>query len=138
MTRLLHATVACFVATAVMVAVVLGAGDAPLTKAVKAGDLQAVRTLVKQGADVNAPSGDGSIDPQNVCPSTRRSVPSDRTTPGPLAVRNSTCRSSGLQTGRMVWSAKPRVRTFSFPVTTSIVATSQPKPPPGWGSTRGR
>ena len=36
------------------------AGDGPLTKAVKAGDLQAVRALVKSGADVNARSGDGS------------------------------------------------------------------------------
>ena len=60
MTRVLHATAACFVATGVMVAVVLGAGDSPLTKAVKAGDVQAVRALVKQGADVNARSGDGS------------------------------------------------------------------------------
>ena len=60
MTRALRAAVACFVATAVMVAVVVGAGDSALTKAVKAGDLQAVRALVKQGADVNAKSGDGS------------------------------------------------------------------------------
>ena len=60
MTRLLRAAVACFVATAVMVAVVVGAGDSALTKAVKAGDLQTVRALVKQGADVNSRSGDGS------------------------------------------------------------------------------
>ena len=60
MTRILHAAAACAVAAAVMVAVVLGAGDSALTKAVKAGDLQAVRALVKQGADVNARSGDGS------------------------------------------------------------------------------
>ena len=60
MTRVLRAAAACFVATAVMVAVVVGAGDSALTKAVKAGDLQAVRTLVKQGADVNVKSGDGS------------------------------------------------------------------------------
>jgi ankyrin repeat protein len=43
-----------------MVAVVVGAGDSALTKAVKAGDLQAVRALVKQGAVVNVRSGDGS------------------------------------------------------------------------------
>jgi ankyrin repeat protein len=60
MTRVLRAAAACVVATAVMVAVVVGAGDSALTKAVKAGDLQAVRALVKQGADVNAKSGDGS------------------------------------------------------------------------------
>ena len=60
MTRRLHAAAACVVAVAVMVAVVLGAGDSTLTKAVKAGNLQAVRALVKQGADVNARSGDGS------------------------------------------------------------------------------
>ena len=60
MTRVLRAVVACFVATAVMVAVVVGAGDSALTKAVKAGDLQAVRALVKQGAAVNVRSGDGS------------------------------------------------------------------------------
>ena len=60
MTRVLHAATACVVAVAVMVAVVLGAGESTLTKAVKAGDLQAVRALIKQGADVNAKSGDGS------------------------------------------------------------------------------
>ena len=60
MTRVLRAIVACSMATAVMVAVVLGAGETALTKAVKANDLQAVRTLVKSGADVNAKSGDGS------------------------------------------------------------------------------
>ena len=60
MTRVLRAAAACFVATAVMVAVVVGAGESALTKAVKAGDLQTVRALVKQGADVNVKSGDGS------------------------------------------------------------------------------
>jgi len=60
MTRVLHASLACLVATALMVAVVVGAGDSALTKAVKAGDIQAARALIKQGADVNAKSGDGS------------------------------------------------------------------------------
>jgi ankyrin repeat protein len=60
MTRVLHASLACLVAVVVMVAVVVGAGDSALTKAVKAGDIQAVRALIKQGADVNARSGDGS------------------------------------------------------------------------------
>ena len=60
MTRVVRAAAACFVTTAVMVAVVVGAGETALTKAVKAGDLQSVRALVKQGADVNVKSGDGS------------------------------------------------------------------------------
>jgi ankyrin repeat protein len=60
MTRVVHLSLACLTATIVMVAVVLGAGDSPLTKAVKNGDLAAVRTLIKQGADVNVKSGDGS------------------------------------------------------------------------------
>src|SRR5829696_8022719 len=60
MKRVLHAGAACSVATAVMVAVVMGAGDSPLTKAVKSENLQTVRTLIKQGADVNVKAGDGS------------------------------------------------------------------------------
>ncbi|HVG72742.1 MAG TPA: ankyrin repeat domain-containing protein [Vicinamibacterales bacterium] len=60
MKRVLHAITACSVATAVMVAVVIGAGDSPLTKAVKSENLQSVRTLIKQGADVNVKAGDGS------------------------------------------------------------------------------
>src|SRR5262245_21627336 len=43
-----------------LVAIVLGAGDSSLTKAVKAGDLATVRKLVAAREDVNAPSGDGS------------------------------------------------------------------------------
>jgi uncharacterized protein len=46
---------------AVVLATVAGAsGDGPLAKAVKAGDIQAVRTLIASGTDVNARSGDGS------------------------------------------------------------------------------
>ena len=60
MKRMLHALAACSVATAVMVAVVVGAGDSALIKAVKAGHVQEVRALIKKGADVNARSGDGS------------------------------------------------------------------------------
>jgi len=52
--------VACLLATAVFVTVTRAAGDAPLTKAVKARDLQAVHALIKAGTDVNAKSGDGS------------------------------------------------------------------------------
>src|SRR5688572_26013564 len=60
MKRVLRVIVACSAATGLMVAVVMGAGETALTKAVKANDLTAVRTLVKSGADVNAKSGDGS------------------------------------------------------------------------------
>src|SRR5688572_29066628 len=41
-------------------------------------------TSSPEGQAANAPSGDGSIDTHDVCPSTRRPVPSERTTPGPL------------------------------------------------------
>src|SRR6266446_6992070 len=41
-------------------ATVRGAADSAITKAVKAGDVAAVRKLVAGGSDVNAPSGDGS------------------------------------------------------------------------------
>jgi ankyrin repeat protein len=60
MARVVHLSVACLLATAVFVTVTRAAGDAPLTKAVKSSDLQAVRALIKSGADVNARSGDGS------------------------------------------------------------------------------
>jgi uncharacterized protein len=52
----------CFVvAVLFMAALSVGAaGDSPLTKAVKARDLAAVRTLLASRADVNARSGDGS------------------------------------------------------------------------------
>jgi ankyrin repeat protein len=42
------------------VAIAGAAGDSALTKAARAGDVQAVRALIKSGADVNAKSGDGS------------------------------------------------------------------------------
>ena len=44
----------CVVAAMLSASVAGAGGDSPLTKAVKAGDLQAVRALVKKGADVNA------------------------------------------------------------------------------------
>jgi ankyrin repeat protein len=47
-------------AVAVFVAVASASGDSPLTKAVKANDVQAVRVLMKSGTDVNVRSGDGS------------------------------------------------------------------------------
>ena len=43
-----------------LVTTIRGAGDSALTKAVKAGDLAAVRKLIAARADVNAASGDGS------------------------------------------------------------------------------
>lgn len=43
-----------------LVAIVQAVGDGPVTKAVKAGDLSAVRKLIASKADVNAVSGDGS------------------------------------------------------------------------------
>ena len=43
-----------------LVAIVQAVGDGPVTKAVKAGDLPAVRKLIASKADVNAVSGDGA------------------------------------------------------------------------------
>jgi len=60
MNRVLKGFAVGLVAVAVFVAVASASGDSPLTKAVKANDVQAVRALVKSGADVNAKSGDGS------------------------------------------------------------------------------
>ena len=60
MGRILKACGASFVGAAMFVAIAGAAGDSPLTKAVRAGDVQAVRALVKSGVDVNARSGDGS------------------------------------------------------------------------------
>jgi uncharacterized protein len=61
MTRVLQTSAACLIAAALFVTVGLASGDGPLAKAVRAGDLAAVRALLKSGADVNAKSGDGSI-----------------------------------------------------------------------------
>jgi serine/threonine-protein phosphatase 6 regulatory ankyrin repeat subunit B len=60
MGRILKACGASLVGAAMVVAIAGAAGDSPLVKAIKAGDAQAVRALVKSGADVNAKSGDGS------------------------------------------------------------------------------
>lgn len=60
MGRVLQAFVACLLATAVLVTAARASGDGPLAKAVKAGDVQAVRVLLKSRDDVNARSGDGS------------------------------------------------------------------------------
>jgi uncharacterized protein len=60
MSRVLRllAVLLCFIV--LLVAVVRGAGDSAMTKAVKGGDLAAVKKLIAARADVNAPSGDGS------------------------------------------------------------------------------
>jgi ankyrin repeat protein len=60
MARALKALAASLLAAGVFVSVAGASGDGPLAKAVKAGDLQAVRALVKSGTDVNVRSGDGS------------------------------------------------------------------------------
>ncbi|HWN85863.1 MAG TPA: ankyrin repeat domain-containing protein [Vicinamibacterales bacterium] len=60
MARGVHAFVAFLFAGVVLATVAGASGDSALVKAVKAGDLQVVRSLVKSGADVNAASGDGS------------------------------------------------------------------------------
>jgi len=58
MTRVLQLSAAAILAAA---ALVTGAsGDSPLTAAVKARDVAAVRVLIKSGADVNVRAGDGS------------------------------------------------------------------------------
>jgi ankyrin repeat protein len=59
MARVLKGCAVGLLAVAVFVAVASASGDSPLTKAVKANDVQAVRALVKSGADVNV-RGDGS------------------------------------------------------------------------------
>ena len=60
MPRVLKASAVSLLGAAVFMTVALASGDSPLVKAVKAGDLQAVRTLVKSRTDVNARTGDGS------------------------------------------------------------------------------
>ena len=60
MNRVLKGCAVGLLAVAVFVAVASASGDSPLTKAVKANDVQAVRALVKSGAEVNVRSGDGS------------------------------------------------------------------------------
>ena len=60
MGRGLHVFVASLLAAAVFWTGARASGDSPLTKAVKSRDVQAVRALLKSGADVNARGGDGS------------------------------------------------------------------------------
>jgi ankyrin repeat protein len=60
MARLMRLCVVLLSVALLLVTIVRGAGDSPVTKAVKAGDLAAVRKLVAARADVNVTSGDGS------------------------------------------------------------------------------
>jgi len=60
MARVLRLIVALISVAVLLVSVVRGAGDSAITKAVKGGDLAAVRKLIAARADVNAASGDGS------------------------------------------------------------------------------
>jgi ankyrin repeat protein len=60
MVRVLKASAASLLGAALFITVAGASGDGPLARAVKAGDLQTVRALVKSRADVNARSGDGS------------------------------------------------------------------------------
>ena len=60
MNRVLKACAVALIGAAVFVAVARADSDGPLAKAVKAGDLNTVRALLKSGIDVNARSGDGS------------------------------------------------------------------------------
>jgi ankyrin repeat protein len=60
MARFVRLLVVLLSFTVLFVAIVRGAGDSAITKAVKAGDLATVRKLIAARADVNTPSGDGS------------------------------------------------------------------------------
>lgn len=60
MARLVRGVVAIFCAAVLVAANVRAAGDSPVAKAVKEGDLATVRNLITAHADVNAASGDGS------------------------------------------------------------------------------
>ena len=61
MARVVRLVVAPLCLAVVLVAIVRGSGDSPVVKAVKAGDIGAVRKLIAARADVNAASGDGSV-----------------------------------------------------------------------------
>jgi ankyrin repeat protein len=60
MIRVLQGLAVCLLAAAVLVTVAGASGDGPLVEAIKDGNLQAVRVLIKSGTDVNVRSGDGS------------------------------------------------------------------------------
>jgi len=60
MARVVRLLVAILSLAILLVSIVRGAGDSPVVKAVKAGDLATVRKLIASRSDVNAPAGDGS------------------------------------------------------------------------------
>jgi ankyrin repeat protein len=60
MGRVAHGFLAALLTAGVIASVTAEGGDGPLVKAINAGDLQSVRSLLKTGTDVNARSGDGS------------------------------------------------------------------------------
>jgi ankyrin repeat protein len=60
MGRVAHGFLAALLTAGVIASVTAAGGDGPLVKAINAGDLQSVRSLLKTGTDVNARSGDGS------------------------------------------------------------------------------
>ena len=60
MARVVRASAAVCLAVAVFVTIARASGDGPVSRAVKAGDLAALRALIASGADVNARGGDGS------------------------------------------------------------------------------
>jgi ankyrin repeat protein len=61
MGRVLRLLVTPLLLAVLLVTLVQAAGDSAVTKAVKAGDVAAVRKLIASKADVNAVSGDGSV-----------------------------------------------------------------------------
>jgi ankyrin repeat protein len=60
MARVVRLLVVLLCAAVVPVSTIRGAGDSPITKAAKAGDLSELKRLIASRADVNAQSGDGS------------------------------------------------------------------------------
>jgi ankyrin repeat protein len=60
MNRVVWLLVVLLSAAFLLAGILRGAGDSPITKAVKSGDLATVRKLIAAHADVNAPWGDGS------------------------------------------------------------------------------
>jgi ankyrin repeat protein len=60
MVRVARLVAALFAPALLLVSVIHGAGDSSMTKAVKSGDLAAVRKLIEAHSDVNESSGDAS------------------------------------------------------------------------------
>jgi len=60
MARVVRLLVAILSLAILLVSIVRAAGDSPVAKAAKAGDLATVRKLIASRSDVNAPGGDGS------------------------------------------------------------------------------